>query len=374
MSRSERSLANLHSLAQLAREGGPGLGPAALAAQIELIAQRPPHMGVPDDAVALMLALLAASAREDVLRAAEKLAPLSHVPEIVLDALWRRGGAAALLRAAPWLPAALRRDAVERGEPELARLLALRADVTAEEVANLLAQVEPDVLCALAANPRVTFQREQMGQLLRLARDMPDLAQVLLRHSALDCALTLPLYRHADAVQRRELREALAQRMLERGVTLRERTATPAERERLLEVSLLGMAPLIAEAAVIADRSAAFVEAAAADPTRDVLSLALVALDIPPHESIRMLLRTGDDIARDSRMLAIAVDTLRETPRAVATAILATSWPRAQPAAKPAQHVPAMAPGGTPSRPPSGGAARRGPAVADPIERIRGSR
>ncbi len=88
-----------------------------------------------------------------------------------------------------------------------------------------------------------------------------------------------------------------------------------------------------------------------------------------------MLLRTGDDIARDSRRLGVAVETLRFTPRPVASALLASCWPPAARLSRGAgQHVPVMAPGGTPSRPSGIGTQQRRPGLGEAIEIARGRR
>lgn len=376
-----RPIADLDALARLAQDGGPGIMDATLLAEAQMLSDMPAHIGSLDASTAMILELLPRAADATAQAVASILSPLSQTPGAVLEALFARGGKAAMsvIRNSPWLPQEIRSAAIQSKEEHVLSVFAARPDLTTEEAGLLIASAAPSVLAVVAVNRKVALDDAQQAFLLKRARTDADLAQGFLRRPEIDCAILLPLYPHADAMQRQELREKLAIRIAERGVKLKEPAATEAERERLLEISMLGIASLIAEVATIANRGAGFVAAAAADPTRDVLSLALVALDIPSTESIRMLLRTGDDIAQDSRILAIAVDTLRNTPRDTANAILATCWPRGGAEAKveqrPAQHVPVMAPGGTPSRAPATvGQPQKLGRPSEVIERLRNQR
>lgn len=371
MSRTLREIADLDSLAHLAREGGPGLRSVALTAEVDLLSKRPAHMGVPDHSIALILGLLRLASDEEAGRVAEMLAPLSHTPVPIIEALAARAPGPLLARA-PWLPASVRLAALDSGDFAQARLLAARPDLREPEIERLLALAEPGSLAVLLCNPNVELSPDQLRLVLRIARSDEELARVAIARSDIDCALLLPLYPHADPAQRQELRRLLAPRVAERGVQIKEAIATPEERALLLETSMSGVAPLVDAVAAVARRGPAFVEAAKRDLTRDVLALALVGLDVPSYEAIRMLLRTGDDIAQDSRLLGIAVDTLRTTPRQAALAILATCWPRPRKAERAGQHQPAMAPGGTPAR--AAPAGQRRPGIGEAAERLRRTR
>ena len=145
-----------------------------------------------------------------------------------------------------------------------------------------------------------------------------------------------------------------------------------------MEASILGTSALAAEIAAVSGRNEDFVAAARADASRDVLALGLAGLGLAPEDSIRMLLRTGDAVARDSVALGALVELLRETNSSQADVILAAIWPardgeRAGVRAG-GQHVPAMAPGGTPSRASAASGALRKPADAQLVDRMRKQR
>jgi hypothetical protein len=277
----------------------------------------------------------------------------------VSEALFARGGGAAvlLLKHAAHAPDPWRERAMLTDDPRLAAALAARSDLAEAEQQGLIERGETAVLISLARNARLALSRSALQHLIANAQQ--DVAQALLSRTDLDAATLLPLYRFADAGRRMMLREAVAERIALRGLSLKDHAASEAEVEGLLDAAMQGMAALIVAVGRLAARGQRFVEAMRVDRDRDLLALALVALDIAPEIATRLLLRSGDPLALDSRRMLATVEVLRRTPRSAAVAILAAQWPKEQtgakadPAARPAApngHQPAMAPGGSAAR------------------------
>jgi hypothetical protein len=349
----------MRALAESDGTGRRTLAGATLRAVLDLLIAGQAR-GAPADSQARDLALaseLAALADEASAQAAAGriVAAGLPLPEIT-EALLRRGGGAALTLMAhspdvaePWRQRALLAD-----DPRLAAAMATRADLSESEQEALVQRGETAVLAALAGNSKVRLARAALQHLLAAGPNR-EIGRALLTRTDLDAATLLPLYRLADAEQRAAMRAAIAERASLRGITLKHADATAEDTERLLEAALQGIEPLTACVAALCGQGAAFVDALRADADRDLLALALVALDVAPEIATRLILRVGDDLARDSRRVMATVAILRETPRTVAIAILAAQWPRAPardasaPRTAPV-HQPAMAPGGSAAR------------------------
>lgn len=365
-------------LARLASSGSTSLAGPTLRVQSALFAQQAAS-GDADQGAFLKLALTLLPLADEVSarEAATRLSSLEATPPALVEAFIDRGGgsAEAVIEHAPRLPARLRRVVALHQDPRLAARLAGREDLDPEDQIHLLGRGEPAVSAALARNGRLSLSRPAASALLAMARSDAAVAQALLERQDIDLVSLAPLYAQAGAERRAAIRDEIEKRLAERAIMVPLREATAAERERLMDVSILGMAPLIDAAASVSERGEAFADAAAADPSRELVGLGLLTLGVSPEDATRMLLRTGDAIAQDSRRLHDLVGVLRAASRPVAAVVLNAAWPEAQPRAAQAQHIPAMAPGGTPER---AGAARKaaktGQATPAAAERARGAR
>jgi hypothetical protein len=341
------SASAFRNLAEIAREGQAGLAAATLDVQAELFlvqAEQGPVDGAQISAFVLML--LPQLGADEAMRLAERLGPCAATPEPVILALCERGGgcAEAVLRRAPRLPLAVMTSALMAGDPRLAAALAERADIGAGQQLLLSDRGEAAVRLALARNAAITLAPEVKRRLLAAARHDPALAEALLTRKELTLDQRLPLYPAATAEQRAEMRRALAEEPSPGG---REATITPTEIARLTDVALEGCGALAGALAEALRLDGRFTTAALADGGRELLALGLVSAGVSAPEATRMLLRTGDAIALDSRALTDLVVLMRETSPAVARALIARVIGGG---AGRGEHVPFMAPGGTPSR------------------------
>jgi hypothetical protein len=366
-------------LADLARSGAAGLQDVMLRAQCDLFVQQGAEGAARLAFVALVQTLAPRVSHAALLDAARRLSPLPGAPAEVLEALFAEGGSVAttVIELAPVLPASLRAGAAAAEDPRLAAMFAGRHDLRDGEQEQLAMRGETAVNRALGARPGA-LGRAAAAALLDAARGDDQLAGVLLDRKEIDAAAKLPLYRFASPQQRRLIRAALDRRVAERSLPSPGRAATAAEQAQMMQAALDGVEALTSRAVAAAGHGPAFVMTILQDDSREILTLLLLALDVPAEDAVRMLLRTGDAVARDSRALGALVEILRHGERLTAHAVLAANWPLAAPAAPPARkaaHQPAMAEGGTPSRAPATTAAgqRRHPSTTV-IERLRGPR
>ncbi len=372
---------DFEEIARLARSGGAaGLPDATLRAQADLFAahgggRNGEDRSVRDAFIALALSLIPRVTAATLRTVAARLAPLSFTPPEVLGAIHAAGGAPAaqIIAAAPSLPVALRRAALAEDDPRLAAAFAVRADLTEAEQTALVMRQETAIRRALATQPGA-LARPVIAALIDAARMDDRLAGLLMMREDVDPASILPLYRFAAPERRAAIRAALDRRAAERGLSLPDIRAGADDVEALMAASLEGMESFAAQLAITYGRGGGMLASMRQDDSREIMALALRALDLAPEDAIRMLLRTGDAVARDSAALGRLVDILRHCERATATAILAANWPRAA-SAPAAQHQPVMAEGGTPSRLPATAVKPARPRRPRPgvIEQLRGN-
>jgi hypothetical protein len=319
------------ALASMARSGGAGLAAATFRAQADLLALREPTAAEAAAALSLLMDLLPGVDEETARLAASRLAPLGRLPQPLAAAFLERGGAPAEMVAAltPRLDDDLRLKAALSEDPRLAAALAGRADLNDADQRALAARGETAAVHALARNTHILLLPDLADAFLVKARLDERLALLMLARADIDPVKLIPLYPLADARRRLLLREALADRMQARGMPRTARVVPEPVREALLAASLDGMAALIAETGLQAGRTSAFVALAARDASRDIMALALVDLGVTPEDAIRMLLRTGDPVALESRRLGQVVELLRETSAAAAAVLLGVLSPRA---------------------------------------------
>lgn len=336
-------------LALTAQSGGPGLARATLKVQTELFVQ---HAGAANaEFLPLALTLLPMVDEHTAREIALKLCPLKQTPTALIEAFFDRGGGVAetVIGHVPDLSASLRQAALEHGDPRLPTRLAGRDDLSEAEQLHLIGRDEPALSLALAQNTSVSLGRAVAAGLISAARHDDVLAEVMLSRCDIDIVAFTPLYPAASLAQRSQIRAEIERRIVERSFSIPHREASEAEQARLMEASLDGMSALIADLALVSERDADFASAAARDCSREVVALALVGLGLMAEDTTRILLRTGDPVACDSRALHALVDIVRTTSRACAEMIIGANWPRQNVRAA-AQHIPVMAPGGNTSR------------------------
>ena len=338
----------------MARTGDPGLAAASLKIQTELFLRQASAGEASADtfsALALLLLPLVdeATARHVALRiCAHELAP-----EALVRALYERGGGTAdiVLERTLRLPPDIFHTAIAHPDPRLAARLAARPDLSDEHQLHLLGRGETATSLALASNRGIRLSRSVLAGLVSAAACNRDMALALFARGDVDSMALTPLYQLGSDEDRTSMRENIASRLKDRGLARAGRESSAAERESLLEASILGMPHLLGAMMEMVGRDEAFATAASADASRELVGLALVAAGISPQDATRMLLRTGDEVAQDSAALHAVVHVMRTTTPQAAELILSAVWPRHQtPAQMPGQHVPVMAPGGTPVR------------------------
>ncbi len=343
-------------LAHMARTGDPGLAAASLKIQTELFL-RQASAGEPNAGTfsALALLLLPLVDEATARHVAVRICAHEHAPEALVRALYERGGGTAdiVLERTLCLPPDIFHLAIAHPDPRLATRLAARPDLGDEHQLHLLGRGETATSLALARNHGIRLNRSVLAGLVSAARCNRDMASALFGRSDVDRMALMPLYQLGSDEDRALMREIIAKRLKDKGLARAGRESSQAERESLLDVSILGMPHLLAVLLEIVGRDEAFAAAASADASRELVGLALVAAGISPEDATRMLLRTGDEVARNSLALHAVVHVMRTTSPQAAELILSSAWPRQHvPAQMPGQHqhVPVMAPGGTPAR------------------------
>ncbi len=367
-------------LARMARTGDPGLAGVSLKIQTELFLQQAsvsePGSGTYSSLALLLLPLVDEATARHVAR---RICTSEHAPDELIRALHARGGGTAdvILEHAGRLPSDVANAAVTHPDPRLAARLAARSDLRDEHQLHLLGRGETATSLALAGNRGIRLSRSVLSGLVSAARCNRDIARALFGRGDVDRIALTPLYLMGDDNDRAQMREEIVQRLKDRGLARAGRESSASERESLLDESILGMPFLLAALMQVVPRDEAFSAAASADASRELVGLGLIAAGISAEDATRMLLRTGDPIAQDSVGLHAVVHVMRSMTPQAAELILSAVWQRHHaPAQAPAQHVPVMAPGGTPARgarnaaaPASAGRRHAGPNVRD---RLRG--
>jgi uncharacterized protein (DUF2336 family) len=281
---------------------------------------------------------------------AKKLAPLAGTPERILELLVERGGEArrAVIESACALGETLI-EAASRDGADLAEMRAARADVTASEIAELVARGDAGADLALARNEAVTLAGASLDTLVERARGNADLAKALLARADLPAAHRTPLYIEADEAQRAAIRAAVEPLAKIRSPSLPIRDRE--ESDALVDLSMAG------DRVGFADKLATMLRLDrdiewdfACEERHDLLPFALLAAGLGEGDAIRVLLTLEPEVALSVKEVLRLVRLWRETPRATAAylveAILGTAA-RTQAG----RYVPHMHTGGTAERP-----------------------
>lgn len=354
-----RIATELSQLAHRARDGGLDLSQVSLRVKADLLLSMPQPPQADLDAFTEIATTLAPEIDEDTaVILARKLASWRHAPRSVLAALQARGGAvlAALLRHGMSFPPAEIEALAEHGAPEVAQALVERNDLTGTATLLLIDRDERALDLALIANVAAPLPRAAIDVLLARGRGEPAYAQGLLARSDVANADLTPLFLQAGPERRTAIVESL---------TALDSLSPAAHRPRLpVEVfqgwlATAGDDPRGAFGAIAAHLGGgeALAEALDEDRSRELAALALVACGAKVEDATRFLIRLGDETAHSVTRIFALVALMHAVRPAVALKIaLQTAGSRALPPERKGQHVPAMAPGGTPSR---AGAARQ---------------
>lgn len=367
-----RTSQDLADLARLARDGDLDLSQVSLRVTADLLvsAPQPPR----EDLAAfgeMAGALIPTIDEPTALILARKLGGWRHTPLAVLTALAARGGRvlAELLRhGMPLSPAALE-ELAETGDGAIRTALAMRADLSSTASLLLVAQDDRALDLTLIGNRQAPLPHAAVTMLTARARGDTTYQRGLLARTDLSNLELAPLFLQAGWERRLAILESLmAREVLHPG---ERRPAVPRESFANWLV-LAGEDPADAFAA-IADHLGGgpeLAEAMAADSSRDLAALGLVACGLSVEEATRFLIRLGDETAHSVDRIFALVELMRLVRPSIAFR-LALSIAGTQPAApqRKGQHQPAMDPSGTPARP---GLARPEvqPGMSDVLSRI----
>src|SRR5215207_2846615 len=201
------ALSDLSGLLALSRANELDLRPVILRVQTDLFVTAANRDRTTIAAFeALVSGLLPVVDDDTAARVARKLAPVADTPEGILRLLVERGGEArrAVIESACALGETLI-EAASRDGADLAEMRAARADVTASEIAELVAREDAGADLALARNEAITLAAS-LDTLVERARGNADLAKALLARADLPAAHRAPLYIEADEAQRAAIR------------------------------------------------------------------------------------------------------------------------------------------------------------------------
>lgn len=343
----------LAQLARLAREGGLDLSQVSLRVKADLLMTMP-HPPEEDLAIfaEMAQALVPAIDEATAVILARKLAGWRHTPPTVLQALKARGGlvVAALLRHGMPLPEAEIETLASHGDSDMAIALAERPDLTATASLILVDREDRAVDLALIFNTAVPVPRAALDLLVERSRSDAAYAPGLLARTDIASAELTPLFLQAGPERRAAILDALS--------TLD--SLSPSERRpRLSPDTLAGWLAIAADDpagafGAIASHigaDAALADALAADYSRDLTALTLVAAGVSAEDTTRFLIRLGDEAAHSvDRIFALVALMRRVKPSVAQRVVMQVAGARAQSATRKTRHQPAMDPSGTPAR------------------------
>jgi hypothetical protein len=284
---------------------------------------------------------------------ASKLARWRHTPGSVLDALQARGGPvlSALLRhGAPFAAAELEMLA-EHGAAEPAIALAERPDLSAAAILLLAERGDRAVDLGLIGNSAITLPRAAVDRLIERARTDAAYAAILLGRKDLSHVDVVPLFLQAGPERRTAIIESLGAIDALGGSDKRRRAL---EADRLAGwLDMAAVDPTSAFGAIASHVGAgpALADAMAADLSRDLVAMALVASGARVEDATRFLIRLGDEAAHSVERIFKLVALMRLVRPGIAERIvMEVAGDQPRPATRRGRHQPAMDPSGTPAR------------------------
>jgi uncharacterized protein (DUF2336 family) len=364
-----RISAELSQLARLARDGGLDLSQVSLRVKADLLMTmpQPPQ----DDLTAfgeMAQALIPSIDEATAVILARKLAGWRHSPSAVLQALKARGGpvAAALLRHGMALPEAEIELLAEQGDADIAAAAAERPDLTATATLILVDRDDRAVDLTLIANLAAPLPRAALDQLVARSRRDCAYAPGLLSRRDVSSTELAPLFLQAGPERRLAILDSLA--AIEALGGLEPRRPAPAADLFAGWLAMAGDDQQSAFGAIASHLGGAdtLADALAADRSRDLAALALVASGTSVENATRFLIRLGDETAHSVERIFALVALMRSVrPEIAHRVVMQVAGVRSAPAQRKGQHLPAMDPSGT--------AARGGPARQDGSAMISGA-
>lgn len=278
---------------------------------------------------------------------AEKLGPFADTPVSVLAKLAARGGRVRdiVVRSARALTPGLIEAALADGT-DIGAAIAARPGLDRATVAELSRRADPAIDRVLAGNTGLVLRGESVGHLVGRARADPDLARLLLARPDLSAGELAPLYLHADPTRREAIRETVA-------ATAALRPCPPPPRDLggiLIGLSAARDVPGFIHA--LADGLGlpeSFLRAAPDAGTRyDLLTLGLRAADLREEEAVYVFLTLDEAVSRSAERVFDLVRLFRTTERAAARDLLSAilDRPLRERAASAEAHRPHHAPDG----------------------------
>ena len=252
---------------------------------------------------------------------AEKLAPFADTPQSVLATLAARGGRIRdiVMGSAVTLSPALI-DAALLDGADLGSAMAGRPGLPRAVIAELAHRGDPAIDRALAGNLGITLRGENVRDLVGRGRTDPDLGRLLIVRPDLSAAELAPLYLHADPIRRDAIREAVA-------ATAALRPCPPPPRDLgavLLGLSAAHDVPgFIAALSDGLGLPTNFLRAAPDAGARyDLLTLALRAADLHEEEAVYVFLTLDEAVSRSAERVFELVRLFRTTDRPAARDLL----------------------------------------------------
>ncbi|MBP1180813.1 DUF2336 domain-containing protein [Methylobacterium sp. PvR107] len=306
---------DLSGLLELSRIENLDLKPVILRVQTDLFVRAPGRDRTQVEIFESLACGLIPTVDEETARVvAGKLAPCPDTPPTVLEALALRGGGArdAVVELAPTLSHRLIEAALADGSDVAARIAA-RTGLNREVVDELSREGRPEIDRALAANLGITLRGATLARLVGRGRGDPDLAKLLLVRPDVSAADLVPLYLNADPIRR-----DVIGRTVEATAALR---PCPAPLRGLGEdlTRLSGAQDVPAFMAALADGLGLprdFLTVVSDPGARyDLLTLGLRAAGLHEEEAVYIFLTLNQGVARSAERVAGLVRLFRTVSR-----------------------------------------------------------
>ena len=317
---------DLSGLLELSRIENLDLKPVILRVQTDLFIRAPARDRTAVEIFESLACGLIPTVDEETARVvAAKLAPFPETPPSVLEALALRGGAArdAVVEFAPILSQRLIEATLIDGS-DIAARIAARTGLSREAVDDLSREGRPEIDRALAANLGITLRGTALARLVSRGRSTADLARLLLVRPDVSAADLAPLYLHADPMRR-----SVIGRTVEATAALRPSPPPPRGLGETL-TGLSAARDVPAFVAALADGLGVphdFLTVVADPGARyDLLTLGLRAAGLHEEEAVYIFLTLNQGVARSAERVADLVRLFRTVSRPAArdliTAIL----------------------------------------------------
>ncbi|QGY04748.1 DUF2336 domain-containing protein [Methylobacterium mesophilicum SR1.6/6] len=309
---------DLSGLLELSRIENLDLKPVILRVQTDLFVRAPNRDRTAVEIFESLACGLIPTVDEETARVvAGKLAAFPETPPAVLEALALRGGAArdAIVERAPALSQRLIEAALADGS-DIAGRIAARAGLSRESVDELSREGRPEIDEALAANLGITLRGAALARLIGRGRGAAGLARLLLVRPDVSAADLAPLYLHADPMRR-----TVIGRTVEATAALRPCPPPPRGLGETL-TALSAARDVPAFVAALADGLGVprdfLTVVADAGGRYDLLTLGLRAAGLHEEEAVYIFLTLNQGVARSAERVADLVRLFRTVSRPAA--------------------------------------------------------